>query len=207
MQQADRKQKKVSARRGAYHHGDLRASLVEATRQLVEEKGPDRFSVSDACRLAGVSTAAPYRHFSDREEMLFAVTMDGMDRFYEVMRDAVEGLPRGSAEAIFALGRAYVDFAAAEPGVFRLIFGLAQRQGKSDDVRERGMRVYGVLLDQVAGHYGYDDINQDVQARAFSLWTFVHGLSFLLIDEKTSQMEIDVNLDEVIGTASRRMLA
>lgn len=54
------------------HHGDLRAGLIETVRQLVEEKGPDRFSVSDACRLAGVSTAAPYRHFSDKEDMLLA---------------------------------------------------------------------------------------------------------------------------------------
>ncbi|NRB00609.1 MAG: helix-turn-helix transcriptional regulator, partial [Rhodobacteraceae bacterium] len=56
---------KKNSKSGAYHHGDLRAALVSATRDLVEEKGPDRFSVADACRAAGVSTAAPYRHFSD----------------------------------------------------------------------------------------------------------------------------------------------
>ncbi|MEM6374564.1 MAG: helix-turn-helix domain-containing protein, partial [Pseudomonadota bacterium] len=69
----------MKAKRTNYHHGDLRADLVEATRRLVEEKGPDRFSVSDACRAAGVSTAAPYRHFEDRDEMLLAVCAEGME--------------------------------------------------------------------------------------------------------------------------------
>ena len=68
MQDTDEKAKK--GKRGAYHHGDLRAGLVEATRALVEEKGPDHFSVAEACREAGVSTAAPYKHFKDKDEML-----------------------------------------------------------------------------------------------------------------------------------------
>ena len=60
-----KKNKSAGLKKENYHHGDLRSGLIEATRQLVEEKGPDGFSVSDACRLAGVSTAAPYKHFKD----------------------------------------------------------------------------------------------------------------------------------------------
>ena len=60
-------------KRDSYHHGDLRSQLIDATRALVEEKGPDHFSVSEACRRAGVSSAAPYKHFQDKEEMLRAV--------------------------------------------------------------------------------------------------------------------------------------
>ena len=60
-------------RRSSYHHGDLRAQLIAAVRELVETQGPDGFSVSEAARSAGVSSAAPYKHFKDRSELLHAV--------------------------------------------------------------------------------------------------------------------------------------
>ena len=82
-------------KKSRYHHGDLRAGLIEATRRLVEEKGPDGFSVSDACRLAGVSTAAPYKHFKDKNEMLVAMVMEGMVRHRDNMLAALEGIHEG----------------------------------------------------------------------------------------------------------------
>ena len=99
------KPKPTALRKSAYHHGDLRAGLIEATRQLVEEKGPDGFSVSDACRLAGVSTAAPYKHFKDKSEMIIAMVAEGMVRHRQNMLDALEGVPVGSPERVTALGR------------------------------------------------------------------------------------------------------
>lgn len=207
MQDADENKKKSSQPRSSYHHGDLRAGLVEATRQLVEEKGPDRFSVSDACRSAGVSTAAPYRHFADREEMLTAVAMEGMDRFYDAMRVAEAPHPHGSLEAIIALGQSYVDFAAREPGVFRLIFGLSQRQGPSAEKSEKGMQIYGVLLAQLAAYMGHASVDEAVQERAFPLWTVVHGLAFLLIDDMTKAMHLDVVRAAVIDATTRKLLA
>ena len=207
MQEYEKEQKKVAKKRENYHHGDLRAGLVEATRQLVEEKGPDRFSVSDACRAAGVSTAAPYRHFADREEMLAAVVMEGMDRFYASLHRGGEGHPYGSPEAIVALGQAYVDFAASEPGVFRLIFALSQRQRPNAEKTEKGMQIYGVLLSQLAAYMGRAEIDDEVRERAFPLWTMVHGLAFLLIDDMTKQMDLSVVRDAAIEAATLKLLA
>ena len=110
-------------RKSGYHHGDLRAGLIEATRRLVEEKGPDGFSVSDACRLAGVSTAAPYKHFKDKNEMLVAMVLEGMVRHRDNMLTALEDIPVGSADRVTALGREYIRFALDENGIFRLKFG------------------------------------------------------------------------------------
>ena len=195
------------AKRDGYHHGDLRAGLVEATRALVEEKGPDRFSVSDACRAAGVSTAAPYRHFADRDEMLFAVAMEGMQREYAAMQEAQQVHPPGSVAAIAAMGMAYIGFAQAEPGVFRLMFGLTRSHGTIPEILEQGQKTYGLLLAQVAARLGRTEIDDAVMARSFPLWTFVHGLSFLLIDEKVSAMELNLDLDAVVRDNTRKLLA
>jgi AcrR family transcriptional regulator len=94
---------------------------------LVETHGPDGFSVAEAARRAGVSSAAPYKHFKDRPEILRGVVSEAMDRLR-----AVNGgrrgshIHHGSLEAVAAVGLAYVSFARAEPGVFRLVFGLTE---------------------------------------------------------------------------------
>lgn len=194
-------------KRDAYHHGGLRAGLVEATRALVEEKGPDRFSVSDACRAAGVSTAAPYRHFHDREEMLLAVALEGTGRFHDRMQAAVKGQIPGSPEALTALGKAYLAFAQEEPGVFRLSFGLTRTHKDHPGMIEQGMCNYGILLAQIAAHFGRAEVDDYVMDRAFPIWTFVHGLAFLLIDEKATAMSIQVDLETTIRTNTRRLLA
>jgi AcrR family transcriptional regulator len=110
-------------RKTAYHHGDLRAQLIAAVRDLVETHGPDGFSVAEAARRAGVSSAAPYKHFKDRHEILRGVVGEAMDRLREDMARGAAAHPHGSIEAVAAMGQAYVDFARSGPGVFRLSFG------------------------------------------------------------------------------------
>jgi len=207
LQDADKKQKKTAEARKTYHHGDLRAGLVEATRRLVEDKGPDRFSVSDACRAAGVSTAAPYKHFADREEMLLAVAREGMERFHDVMQAAVAPHEPGSLEALTRLGLAYIGFAQAEPGVFRLTFGLTRTHKDHEEMVAQGMRNYGVLLGQIAAHQGKAEVDDAVLRQAFPLWTFVHGLAFLLIDEKVTALKLTVDLEDLIRESTRRLLS
>ena len=73
----------------AYHHGDLRGTLISATRQLLSERGADGFTLSDACRVAGVSTAAPYKHFRDKQEILEEIVARGFDEMGERSERAV----------------------------------------------------------------------------------------------------------------------
>ena len=206
MHDAGNEQKHPHSARKTYHHGDLRAGLVEATRRLVEENGPDRFSVADACRAAGVSTAAPYKHFADREEMLLAVAREGMERFHDVMQAAIAAHEPGSLEALTRLGLAYIGFAQAEPGVFRLTFGLTRTHRDQEEMVAQGMRNYGVLLTQVAAHQGKAEVDDAVLRQAFPLWTFVHGLAFLLIDEKVTALKLTVDLEELIRDSTRKLL-
>jgi len=172
--------------RAAYHHGDLRAQLIAAVRELVETHGPDGFSVAEAARRAGVSSAAPYKHFKDRPAILRGVVSEAMDRLRAAMEAGAASYPAGSIEAVAAVGRAYVSFARAEPGVFRLVFGLTEGHETAPDLQSKGERCFGVVVRAAAACLGLPPENSDVQARAYMLWSFVHGHSFLTIDNKSN---------------------
>lgn len=192
--------------KSGYHHGDLRAGLIEATRRLVEEKGPDGFSVSDACRLAGVSTAAPYKHFKDKTEMLVAMVMEGMARHRKDMVDAIQDIPEGSPMRLKALGREYINFALREPGVFRLKFGGYTDRLQDERLQAYGEETFAVVLREVAKCIGETEITQRVRDRGFMLWSFVHGLSFLLYDERLAEMGGDFDLDGILADIAERVL-
>lgn len=196
----------AALRKSGYHHGDLRAGLIEATRRLVEEKGPDGFSVSDACRLAGVSTAAPYKHFKDKNEMLVAMVLEGMERLRERMIDALEGIPDSTPARVTALGREYVEFALRENGVFRLKFGGFTDRLDDPRLQSAGEQTFAILLREVAACLGLDEITPEVKRRGFMLWSFVHGLSFLLADKKMAEMGGEPARDDIISDIAERVL-
>ncbi len=194
-------------KRDSYHHGDLRAQLIEATRILVEEKGPDNFSVSEACRRAGVSTAAPYKHFKDKGEMLRAVALGGMHRQRDQMLVELAKLEPGTLDRITAMGLVYVRFAISEPGVFRLMFGLSEEHGDHDELIKTGDNTYTVVKKEVARCRGSDIVEAQDEHQAFLLWSFVHGLSFLTIDGKLTEKRLTVDLEAVLEDIGRRVIA
>lgn len=200
----EKETKKIQKSR--YHHGDLRAGLIEATRRLVEEKGPDGFSVTDACKLAGVSTAAPYKHFRNKEEMLAAVALDGMTRLGLRMMAALQDIPVGTAERIKVMGIQYVRFALREPGVFRLKFGGFTDNIDDCEMKEAGERTFGLVLSEVAKCLGETEITQEVRRRGFMLWNFVHGLSFILNDEQLTEMGGDIEVEDLLADMAERLL-
>ena len=110
-------------RKAPYHHGDLREALIAATRQLVMERGAENFTLADACRAAGVTTAAPYRHFRSKQEILEEIASRGFEELRARAMAVVAEKGAGTLEAIVAMGQAYVAFATSETAVFRLMFG------------------------------------------------------------------------------------
>lgn len=191
--------------RTRYHHGDLRAALVEATRQLIEEKGSDHFSVSDACRRAGVSTAAPYKHFKNKDEMVLAVMLESMDRHYREMQADIAPHPEGSLARIKALGQNYISFALREPGVFRLRFGDFHNI-PHPQLETLGHNTYGVVLDEVAKCLGEPGITDKVRERGFMLWSFVHGLSFLTMNPELADLGGNLDVDALLTDVGLRIL-
>ena len=192
--------------RTSYHHGDLRAELIAAVRELVETHGPDGFSVAEAARRAGVSSAAPYKHFKDRPELLRAVAAEGMDRLLRDMVAAAGRHPRGSFEAVAAIGQAYVTFARSGPGVFRLVFGLTEGHEEDAELQAKGMDCDSLVLRTVAEVLKLDPYDPAVQSRAYMLWCIVHGHSFLTIDRKTAGMVVVPDEWEFLMQASRSVL-
>lgn len=193
---------KVMVKSG-YHHGDLRQQLIAATRALVEAKGRDGFSVSEACRAAGVSTAAPYKHFEDRIAMLRAVTLEGFAELAARFEAAVENKHPGSVAAIAALGTEYVRFAEENPGIFRMMFAA---QDGTAETEAAGLACYGCLLRQIAARLSCDVETPEVLTAAFPLWSFVHGLSFLRVDGKAEIAKVGQPLPVLIEDATRRLL-
>ena len=192
--------------KAAYHHGDLRAQLVAAVRALVETHGPDGFSVAEAARRAGVSSAAPYKHFKDRPEILRAVVSEAMDRLRALMETGAGAHQTGSLEAVAAIGLAYVDFARTEPGVFRLVFSLTEGHENAPDLLAKGEACFGVVVQAVAACLGLCPSAPDVQTRAYMLWSFVHGHSFLPIDMKHNVATAEIGDWDYLMTISRAIL-
>src|SRR5262245_65444048 len=110
-------------RKAPYHHGDLREALIGATRRLVMERGAENFTLADACRVAGVTTAAPYRHFRSKQEILEEIASRGFEELRAKAMAVVAEKGAGTLGAIVAMGQAYVAFAVNETAVVRLMFG------------------------------------------------------------------------------------
>ena len=191
----------------AYHHGDLRAQLIAAVRELVEAHGPDGFSVAEAARRAGVSSAAPYKHFKDRPEILRGVVSEAMDRLRAAMEAGAAAHPVGSLDAVAAIGLAYVDFARAEPGVFRLVFSLTEGHENAPELQQKGEGCFGVVVRAAAACLDLPPDAPEVQRRAYMLWSFVHGHSFLHIDMKTKVTTAEIDDWDYLMTISRAVLA
>jgi AcrR family transcriptional regulator len=112
----------VMAAKEKYHHGDLRAALLEAALAVISEIGPQGLSIREVARRAGVSHAAPYRHFADRDELILAVVEQGFELMQQTMLAEKAAAPDDPLNQFAASGLAYVNFALAHPAYYRVMF-------------------------------------------------------------------------------------
>jgi AcrR family transcriptional regulator len=128
-----------------YHHGNLKEALLRAALELIAKKGPAGFTFAEAARWAGVSPAAPYRHFRDRDELLASVALRGFEQFEAALTLAWdEGRP-DVFTALDRLGKAYLEFARAEPAYYSAMFEAGIPPATSAELREAGERAFAVL--------------------------------------------------------------
>jgi AcrR family transcriptional regulator len=128
-----------------YHHGNLREALIRAALELIAKKGAAGFTFAEAARFAGVSPAAPYRHFRDRDELMASVALRGFEQFGAALARAWdEGRPDAFA-ALDRLGKAYLEFARAQPAFYSAMFEAGIPVGASATLREAGDHAFAVL--------------------------------------------------------------
>jgi len=197
--------KKVQ-RKARYHHGELREALIRATRQLVEERGAENFTLADACRVAGVTTAAPYRHFRGKQEILAEIASRGFDEMRKRAMAVVAEKGEGTLEGIIAMGQGYVAFAVRETAVFRLMFGQEPSLKKSEHVVGTGHDCFQNLIDQIALYCKRNKVRGDAHEIALKLWTFVHGAASLLIDQDYAAVAPKIDINRLIASATPGLL-
>lgn len=167
----------MPAASSTYHHGDLPAALVRAAMELLEEGGSSALSLRAAARRAGVSTAAPYRHFADRNALLSAVAAVGYLELAQQLA-AAHPDPR-TADDFAALAIAYVRFALRRPGLFRVMF--AEPCDTTSPERVDAVDAIRVYLEGIVAQAFP---HTDPEAAATATWALVHGLAFLHLDGK-----------------------
>jgi len=112
----------VTAAKEKYHHGDLRAALLEAALALISEIGPQGLTIREVARRAGVSHAAPYRHFADRDQLILAVVEQGFEKLQQTMQAEKDAAPPDPLNQFAASGLAYINFALQHPAYYRVMF-------------------------------------------------------------------------------------
>lgn len=171
-----------AAQRERYHHGDLRRALLDAARHLLETGAPRGVTLRAAAQAAGVSAAAPYRHFKDREALLAAVMTEGFIELAEATELARDEAP-DPVSAYLAIGHAYLGFAVANPRLYRLMFGVECNKPGHPDLLAAEQRAFGVVMQAArdcaaAGVIG----TRAPEHVALAGWTIVHGLATLHVD-------------------------
>jgi len=166
-----------------YHHGDLRRVVIETAKDMLREDKGWQFTLREVARRAGVSHAAPYKHFPDKRALLTELVIQGFEQLGQEMTAAMTPRPRSSRKELQAVAGAYVQFGVANPALYRLMFSSEAGDPSSVHLNERVLRTFGVLLDVLArGQQAGLIRKRPVQGQAAACWAQVHGLTMLSID-------------------------
>lgn len=175
-------------RSDAYQHGDLRRALIQAGLKLLGEHGVAGLSLRAAAELTGVSHAAPYRHFRDKDALVAAIAEEGFKLLTRSMRAEIEACPsREILARLRAAGYGYVSFALAHPAYFRTMFGEKVWPDKNDPVKSAlvgaSRECFGVLRALIDEGVRTGELRAgDLDQISLAGWSMIHGLSLLIID-------------------------
>jgi AcrR family transcriptional regulator len=185
---------------GRYHHGDLRRSLIDAALELVQEAGPSGITLREAARRAGVTHAAPYRHFADKEALLAAVAEVGFAQLRSCIERAVEapGAEPRSLAAIEAIGCAYVRFARENSSQFRVMFGVELGDKRRyPALLEADQAVFDLLCSAIGRAQACGDLPAGDPARmGMVAWSMLHGVAALEVDGQLDRAGVSEGLVE-----------
>jgi AcrR family transcriptional regulator len=193
---------KVEGKGGKYHHGDLRRALLDAALALVTEHGPSGITLREAARRAGVTHAAPYRHFADKEALLAALAEEGFMRLRAEVEEAIQasiGIAR-----LEQIGVAYIRFARTNPSQFRVMFGAeVGDKRRYPSLLTADQAVFDLVTQAICAAQEAGELPGGNPARmGLVSWSMLHGVASLIVD---GQMERAGVRDDAIEDFARRV--
>lgn len=174
---------KIATPERRYHHGDLRRALIDTALEMMREERNWQFTLREIARRAGVSHAAPYKHFPDKAAMLSALAAIGFDRLRTALvqaRSDAGGEPR---EALLPMARAYHDYGVENPALYRLMFGAESRNQYDTHIGESAIGLFETVLNVLSeGQANSKFRSRPVRDQATACWSLLHGMTMLSID-------------------------
>jgi len=191
---------KEGGRGRGYHHGNLKEALMRAALELIAQKGPAGFTFAEAARSAGVSPAAPYRHFRDRDELLANVALRGFEQFEAALTRAWNDGKPDVFTAFDRLGRAYLEFARAEGAAYSAMFEAAVPLDANPELRAAGERAVNVL--RTASEKLIATIPADKRPPALMValhnWAVAHGIASLFGRGDSARRPLPMSPEELL---------
>jgi len=183
-----------------YHHGNLKEALLRAALELIAQKGPAGFTFAEAARWAGVSPAAPYRHFRDRDELLASIALRGFNQFEAALARAWDGGRPDVFVALDRLGRAYLGFARSEPAYYSAMFEAGIPLATNPELREAGDRAFAVLREAAEKLCAQTPARNRPPALmvALHIWAMSHGVASLFGRGDAARRSLPMSPDELL---------
>ena len=176
--------------RQAYHHGDLRSALLDAGLRLLRERSVDDLGLRELARDVGVSPAAIYRHFPDKNALMAALAVEGLERMAAAQRQATQAAGGGKA-GFLASGMAYVRFAVDFPGRFHLMFRhdlLLKEQPTLERATGQAWDALEKIVLAIRGQPDGAELDAEGEAMLIGIWSTAHGFAHLTLDKKLARI-------------------
>jgi len=177
-----------SGKSGRYHHGDLRAALIDCAVEVIAERGVRGFSMAEASRRLGVAVSAPYAHFTDRDELLAAVAVRAYELFHAEIKAELDGVP-DPADRLAAIARGYVRFAAGHRPMFEVLYEAGLDMARHPEIKAAEQPI-AEAFEQCVRALTSDE--QQAQGLAVALEATANGHVLLFLDEAAEQGEAAV---------------
>jgi len=188
------------AERG-YHHGNLKEALLQAALGLIAEKGAAGFTFADAARMAGVSPAAPYRHFRDRDELLSSIAQRGFEQFETRLGIAWDDGRPDAVTAFERVGKAYLAFAREEPAFYSAMFESGLPIDANPALLAAAERAFGIMraaAERLAALTPPGTPRPPALMMALHIWSMSHGVASLFSRGDAARRKLPMSPDELL---------